>query len=250
MENEVNLKSPEILFLIVPNNSGSTILHNALSLASDIAVLPDEGQFCWGDNGPNPIKLNAKHIFALKESLFINPNNYKWENIKLHWAHHWGSNNPDAKVRMEKSPPNVLRVSMLKNVCSFAKFVFMTRNPYAMVEGILRGNTDATLTDAAVHTIRMLDVQMKNIISNPDSPSFSYEEFTSTPQHYINLVCNHLNITAPDVTTTIPAKAYNESIKNMNDRQIENLSGYQIDILNKFFNQKPSVMEFFGYHSI
>ena len=60
------------LFLLVPNNSGSSILHDLIATSPDVAILPGEGQFCDNFVGPLAYQYGVAHFFTKKEDIFRN----------------------------------------------------------------------------------------------------------------------------------------------------------------------------------
>ena len=70
------------LFLLVPNNSGSSVLHDLIATSPDVAVLPGEGQFLSDFIGPQAFKFGVAHFFTKKEEIFRNKKNYEWGVIK------------------------------------------------------------------------------------------------------------------------------------------------------------------------
>ena len=65
------------LFLLVPNNSGSSILHDLIATSPDVAILPGEGQFCDNFVGPLAYQYGVAHFFTKKEDIFRNKKNYR-----------------------------------------------------------------------------------------------------------------------------------------------------------------------------
>lgn len=149
------------LFLLVLNNSGSSALTKVLGRCRRAVVFPRirdlvpqatgemadmvaEGQFLFGGQpplGPQPGPLGVPRIFTERLAVFADPANYRWNEIRARWDDAWSrhpaDSDPDA-VRIEKSPTNALRSAMLEDVFEDARFLVMTRDPYAVTEGIRR----------------------------------------------------------------------------------------------------------------
>ena len=131
------------LFICVPNNSGSSLVQKLLALSPTVATLPEEGQHVDGYAGPVPRELGVTHFYSVSDA-FTNPESYDWLKIRRVWEQYWEADNPKAAIRVEKSPPNVVRIHMLDAEFPEAHFVISWRNPYAMAEGILRNNWQAS----------------------------------------------------------------------------------------------------------
>jgi hypothetical protein len=238
------------LFLLVPNNSGSSILHDLIATSPDVAILPSEGQFCDNFVGPLAYQYDVAHFFTKKEDIFRNKKNYEWEIIKRQWKFHWNNSNPNATVFLQKSPPDILRDDMLTEEFEDTKFIIMIRNPYAMVESILRANPTASLVDAATHAIRCLEIQLENSEKYLNDLVFKYEDLTNNTTEIVKQIEEYLNITRIDNNRIFNTKGYSSKILNMNEFQIKKLSDKQLKIINSVFSKKMTVLSECGYELI
>lgn len=238
------------LFLLIPNNSGSSLLHDLIATSRSVAVLPTEGQFHNNFVGPNPVELKVKHFFTEKEEVFKNKNNYEWSVIKSSWKSSWRKNNNDAKIFLQKSPPDILRADMLLENFPDTRFIMMIRNPYAVVEGILRGNPDANINQAAEHAIRCLEIQLENSEKYLNDLVLRYEDLTDDTEKFVGKIMEYLGIDDIDFRRDFQVKSYFSKIKNMNDDQIKRLTDNQIQEINKVFKNKQEVLSECGYEII
>jgi len=238
------------LFLLVPNNSGSSILHDLIATSPDVAVLPSEGQFCDNFVGPLSHQYGIAHFFTKKEDIFRNKKNYEWEVIKRQWNFHWAQSNPDATVFLQKSPPDIVRADMLTEQFEDTKFIIMIRNPYAMVESILRANPTASLIDAATHAIRCLEIQLENSEKYLNDLVFKYEDLTDNTSQVVEQIEKFLNISRMDYSRIFNTKSYSSKILNMNEFQIKKLSDKQLRVINSVCSKKMSVLSECGYELI
>ena len=235
------------LFLLVPNNSGSSILHDLIATSAEVSILPAEGQFCENFVGPTAPKLGIAHYFTAKETVFQNPKNYEWSIIKNQWNRHWNSDNPNAKIKLQKSPPDILRADMLLKNFEDVKFILMIRNPYAMIESILRANPTASVENAAKHAVRCLEIQLENSEKYLDALVLRYEDLTDYIQETAEQLMKYLEISDINYNQEFSSKGYNSKIKNMNGYQIDRLTNEQIEIINKIFIPKNQVLQECGY---
>jgi len=238
------------LFLLVPNNSGSSILHDLIATSPDVATLPAEGQFCDNFVGPLAYKYGIAHFFTKKEEIFRNKKNYEWGVIKRQWNFHWNYSNPNATIFLQKSPPDILRANMLKEEFEDTKFIIMIRNPYAMVESILRANPAASLVDAATHAIRCLEIQLENSEKYLNDLVFKYEDLTDNTIDVVKKIEEFLNISRIDNNRIFNTKGYSSKILNMNEFQIKKLSDKQLKVINSVFSKKMEVLSECGYELI
>jgi len=238
------------LFLLVPNNSGSSLLHDLIATSEDVAVLPAEGQFYYNFVGPDPIKLNVKHIFTEKEEIFRNKSNYEWGVIKSSWTSAWKNNKVGAKIKLQKSPTDIVRPKMLQEAFPDSKFIIMIRNPYAMIEGIMRGNPNATVIQAAKHALRCLEIQLENSEIYKNDLVLRYEDLTDDSENTVNLIKEYLELSDIDYNRTFYVKDYISTIVNKNNEQIKKLTDSQLEEINKIFKSKEFILSECGYEII
>ena len=79
------------LFVICPNQSGSSMIYRYLGRCKSAVKLSTEGQLVYGkDRGPvNMQGQYAKGLFSEYADAFSNSANYKWEQIKTAWEANW-----------------------------------------------------------------------------------------------------------------------------------------------------------------
>jgi hypothetical protein len=252
------------LFIICANNSGTTFLRNALATSENTWNLIREGQHTFGFAGPSSIGLKAHKRWASEDywiDIFTNSENYDWVAIKKAWYFQAFSLNQRANIFIEKSPPFLLIVEQLVNNFKNAKFLFMVRNPYAVVEGIRRKspirwvNTvppEKVLTLAATHVVNCLKFQKKNLeMWGNQGVFFSYEQMCAEPENVASLIKELVpELDDLNLRQKIKVKEYNEDLRNMNDQQIERLTGDDLEQINQVFLPEKDVLDFFDYSLI
>ena len=258
------------LFVICPNNSGSSFLTGALEKCRAVWRLPQEGMQIRGFVGPVP-GWDGREVpallWALEQrwiDLLANPDNYDWEHNRRAWYFHCHARDPDASVFVTKSPPHLLCVEQLARHFPNARFVFMVRNPYAVCEGILRryrtqlahhlkalpGQGENLPELAATHVANCLAWQRRNIEARGCRSVFlSYEEMCGNPE----AAARRIQALAPELDDLnlrlrIVAKDYDEMLTDMNPRQLARLDGEQIAAFNKVFRVRRELLAWFGYN--
>ncbi len=138
------------LFVVCPNNSGSSFLTAALESCRATWRLPREGQNIRGFagpvtnralGGPKGARWFPGLLWASEQSwldFFSQPSSYDWPRTRKAWYFHARAHAPDASVFVTKSTQHLLHVEQLVRHFRNARFVFMVRNPYAVCEGICR----------------------------------------------------------------------------------------------------------------
>jgi len=236
------------LFILGLNNGGTTLLHQLLATSPWVAALPTEGQFLPSWKGPNPIRLGVKHIYTAKEAVFADPANYDWPAIKNDWYARWAQHNPAARVRLQKSPTDLARVGMLQREFPGARFIVMARNPYAVVDGVLRGNPAATVAQAATHVLRCLALCRDAAANVRGSLAITYEMLTdATAATAARIVAWLPELERLDGHRAFFVKGKMAPISNMNQRQIANLSPAQRETARVIFAGDADVLRYWGY---
>ncbi|WP_209348177.1 sulfotransferase [Pontixanthobacter sp. CEM42] len=252
------------LFLLCPNNSGSTYLSRALATSQSVWSLEREGQHTLGFAGPHTGASPWPLIWAAEEKSlthFRNSRDYDWERTKKAWYFHATAARDDAPVFHTKSPPFLLIADQLAANFENPSFLFMVRNPYAALEGILRRRKPVDDGDlqlnmpriAARHLITCFKYQRDNIARYADdSFAFSYEALCSDPAE----IARGISELAPELndlhlSQRLAVKGtYDETLRNMNDDQIARLTDAQIAMANEVFRPNAELLSHFDYSLI
>ena len=247
------------LFVISPNNSGSTFVTRALETCEEVWRLPREGQHMLGYSGPDLLKEKRELIWASNQDYLDglrNPSLYNWTKTRQAWYFQSRASKADASIFLTKAPPFLVVVDQLRAAFTSTKFLFLVRNPYAVVEAICRRVTNrfatrnAALDAACAHILNCLEIQRTNIEQYRDlSVSFSYEDLCANPAEIALQVTHMLPALAGlNFDQTLAVKGmYNERLRDMNADQIERLSGQDIDRINLHFSPQEALMGHFGY---
>ena len=252
------------LFVICPNNSGSTFLKEALATCRATWNLSREGQWMLGHTGPIPGSDKLPYAELLWASsrrlvaLLSNSSAYHWPRTRRAWYFQAFARDPQASVFVTKSPPHLLLVDELARHFANPKFLFVVRNPYAVCEGICRYMTrrlpvpdPALLEKAARHVVACLDRQRRNIESHrTDGVFFTYETMCAHPERaaqQIRTLVPELDDLNLRQRLRIKGGQYDEMLTDMNARQIARLGPSHIVALNHVFRAHEDVLDYFGY---
>ncbi len=246
------------LFLLVPNDSGSTWLQNNISLCSNcVSFSPglDGKGVCDGTTAYPNQEINK--LFSENIPLWESPGEYDWEAIKKRWYQAWSESGHNPQVYLEKTPQAIYASDMYVEQFDNVRFIIMVRNPHAVAEGMRRtilGEVD--IGRCARHWIECAKRQMYNMKKYREiSVTMRYEDLIEYPE-----------VTAERIRSCIPAlhdidfskEAAAHSLEGMkskpltdfNEQQIKNLSAEDITIINQELEQVPEVLEYFGYKII
>ncbi|BBM83302.1 aspartyl/asparaginyl beta-hydroxylase domain-containing protein [Candidatus Uabimicrobium amorphum] len=242
------------LFLAPINNSGSTYLKKILRKCAKTIFFKKEGQFVADFCGPVPKDKSLSFLWAndpYYPSILQNDSHYDWKKIKDAWYYaasfHYRKG---ACVFLEKSPPNIARISLLQRNFSHAKFIFTVRNPYAIIESTKRSRKDVYNVNAAAnHVVNCLRIQRDNIEKFPNSIFFTYEQMCDNYREIEQKIKYFLpELEDINLNQKIPIKRrYNEFLRNMNEEQVARLSVKEIESIRPIFGQNRDILDYFGY---
>lgn len=236
------------LFILSPNNSGSTLLHNLIATSPNVAHLNyQEGQIV-GWHGPLPSKKGAGRVFTEIEDLLSDSTQYDWGKIKKNWNAAWNKNNNGSLIRLEKSPPNICRGSILEQEFENSYFIIMPRNPYAQIQSITKYLQGVNLKRIAKHALRCLQI-CKNLTSLKNSIFFKYEDLCDDSRHISSDIINFMpELKYLDVDKKFKIHDGEKSkIVNMNENHIDKLQPYQLDIINSVLENDKETLSYWGY---
>jgi hypothetical protein len=249
------------LFVICPNNSGSTFLKNVLATSLRTWNLRREGQRALGFAGPSGVGEGTPLVWAARGEWlepFRRPGAYDWEKIRKAWYFQAFARSEDATIFVEKSPTLLLNVEALSREFLDARFLFMVRDPYATIEGIIRRHRRRTprigpeeaLVTATRHVVRCFDFQRHNVRRFGNAGRFfTYETMCDQPGEVERLI-RGLVPALDDLTLNqrVEVKGlYDEPLRNMNHDQIQRLLPEDIEQINEFLRSEGELLDFFGY---
>jgi hypothetical protein len=231
------------LFVCVPNNSGSTMLARMLSRASGAAGLELDGDVREGQavtkGVPHPRDFKAQKNWATPEAiaLFRDESKYNWSQAQTDWHVLW-DRKPDARVLVEKSPPNVVRWSLLHEHFPGAKFVLGLRDPYAFSASMLRKDA-RPVADAASHWLRAAKLQVENVQAiGKDGYWLTYERVCGD----VVKECSQLQEWLPDIGVITPPE-----IKYTNRERMSSLTTDQITAISAVLAPEETMINELGY---
>lgn len=222
-----------MLFLMIPNNSGSTLMANILLTSKNCDhVFPLEGQFNPKFKGPRPDKLGVAGLFTEKEEIFSDENYYDWEHNKTIWK-----SRLDKSITIEKSPSSILRSDMYPKYFPGCKYLIMNRNPIAMAEGVMRQFSNGDATKAIKHAVRCFEVT-NNIAKKHSNISLfiTYEELTENTEKTLDKIKKFVPELSDIYVPNNKIKNSYSEIKNYNEQQISSLSDIDLSTMKRYWN--------------
>lgn len=231
------------IFVIGCYNSGTSLLADVLARHPDVGGLPGEGQY-FTDHLPMAEQFGWPRLWArCLDQVRLEPGDLDEttiRRIKRQWSIYYPRHTPNL---VEKSIANATRMPFLQAHFQPAYFIVITRNGYAVAEGIRRrvvpgqwGNREypdrypigvcAEQWRASDELIEQDLPQLQRTIS------VTYEQLTADPVGTLRRVTDFLG-TDPlpesvlDTSWQVREKA--EPIRNMNHRSFERLTEADLD---------------------
>jgi hypothetical protein len=251
------------LFLAVPPFCGSTTLHNYLSECKEVISLTSkysksgimEGQHIWRDlHEPFIPDSNLMFVDSLNKDVYSDPARFDWNLIQDAFEENWAISKKEGSIKLQKSALDVFRVPMMQKHFN-AKWIIMTRNPYALAEGIIERsiNNQCIIFDNILkHVIELLYIQKDNKeFLKDDAYTMTYEDWiANTDTHIVGLKAFLPELS--DLTFTGHILVKNKiisSLVNDNDSKIEKLKTIPtaIDRANKYFAKHQDILNYWGY---
>lgn len=241
------------LFIMSPNNSGSSLVSAALGDCKHAITLPGEGHYIAGFAGPNPNRDNSHFVWSQFNTInkLRNPKAYDWQTIRNLWSGAATPQSDDASIFVEKSPCNIARMAMLAEEFDDAKFLFLIRNPYAMFESVVRARRDLADIEklAAQHVLWCFQQQALNL-EQCQSPHalIRYEDVCDAPARTAQII-RHFAPEFNDLDFKPPrwVKGQQSALENRNTSQIARLSPQERAVADKHFKPHASLFARFGY---
>ena len=261
------------LFVICPNNSGSTFLQRTLATSRRTWNLPWEGRKAFGYAGPRPADdpgwTRSSRVWAARKrwlEVLEDRAGYDWARTRKAWYLQAHARDPAASVFVEKTPEHLLVVDALARHFRNAKFLFMVRNPYAVCEGICRRARHRYAIDrsapreaasegvrleilAARHVATCLEYQRRNVDAFGERGRlFTYEAMCAEPER----VAHEIRMLVPELDDLnlrqrLRVRQDDEMLTEMNARQIARLTSGQLAAFNRVFRRHRGVLDRFGY---
>ena len=240
------------LFLVGCYNSGTTLLAELLSQHPSISALPTEGHFITSEFIKD-YEVGLPRMWAGREELFrltemdVGPDP---DRIKKEWGMRLDRSKP---VFLEKSPPNTPRTRWLQLHFENAHFVVITRNGYAVAEGIRRKANPKHLRDS--WPIEQCAWQWRRTIEvlEEDRPYLrkilwvTYEELTASPGAVLSRIADFAGLQrfkGFDVQQMLSIHERNESVRDLNLESINRLSKEDIRGINCVAGE---ILQRYGY---
>ena len=190
----------KIVFISGLHRSGTSILHRFISTSEEVTgfentgVPEDEGQLLQSVfepaatyGGPGKFAFDARARLD-EHSPLVTPANR--EKLLAAWEPYW---DPDRPLRVEKSPPNLIRTRFFQALFPAAYFITIVRHPLAVSLATQKWSRNS-LDELVRHWITAYEIYQEDRGALERELTFSYEEMTSNPGEVLATIENFLGI--------------------------------------------------------
>jgi len=226
-------------------NSGTTLLARLLERHSQVRSMPGEG-VAFTDGLLRPEECGWPRLwYRCQQEMQVADNNQLElaNRIKKQWGFAASGNGP---VFLEKSIANATRLEFLNAYFKPAYFIHITRNGYAVAEGIRRKAHPARWKNEQFGdrypiaccaeqwkaTEELINLQRSGL---EHYHALSYEDLSATPEQEIQKIFEFLELPAEAglIDKEVLVHGERRPVSNMNRQSIDNLSSGEIDEINQ-----------------
>lgn len=248
------------LVVLAANNSGSTVLRNAIAQSTGCWHLPREAQHVPGFGGPSTRGEGTRLIWAASEDRLArhaDPARYDWVRSWAAWCEAARAQRVDSEALVLSSPPFLFLAESLARALPDPRFVVLVRNPYAVAAGILKRADQQALRAgedirrlAAAHILACMERQRENVTSLGERAILlRYEDMCADPVVAAGRIERHCpSFAGLDLAGAVPVKGLtNEPLRDMNGDQLALLDESDLAVLEEPFARGADVLMHFGY---
>jgi hypothetical protein len=185
------------------------------------------------------------------------PTNYDWIGIKTAFDANWEFNNPNAFIRLQKTPNDTYRVQMMQPYFD-AKWIIMVREPYAWVQTTIETylqrkiNPSGSAQEIVDHVVNTYVIQKQNQAFLGDKAyTMTLEDFVANEDKHTE----GLKLWMPelsDLTFKGDCKVKQERVQGLTNNNADRVALLRtvpgaINKFNELFKPHEAVLNSWGY---
>ena len=241
------LDEPHFVFILTPPYTGSTAMAKYLATSPNIGLLRENGE-------------GQKLVPGIHRNWNANTN-LDGESIRSAWLNKYQeiSGERQLNIIVEKSPPNMVRIDLLRSLFRRTTCLVNNRDPVAFCSSTFYRNTVNAEQLSEPERLQQLkkfalywvdhSKTLKEHISASGFVTCSYEQFCESPQSLKNTFEKATGeIIQPEKNPILNIKDYQPAvIKNKNQQQVSRLSEVEIESVVQTLRPYSTLTSFFGY---
>jgi hypothetical protein len=240
-------KSVDFFFIFSPNNSGTTIMAQALHSMQPNAYLPP-----FGNNEGHSVPT----VRRIMRSDPWSETNLDWCFVKKEWERY--ALDAGKSSFIDASPPNIIRTSEIMKEFQGAKCLFSISSPYSYVASCVYNYTRKApdLKSIRHHFkswLKKATIQIENMQKYPDIPFLKYEDFCAEPASLfalINRCGGDFSIDASSMRVAGKKNSKVTSVIDMTPMHLAFLGLKGTNIMKDLFLSNIREADFFGYRAL
>ncbi|MCJ1960974.1 sulfotransferase family protein [Novosphingobium mangrovi (ex Hu et al. 2023)] len=246
-------KEPNFIFLLTLPNSGSTAISKVFRSSPKVDALRDNGEgqwlikgMCEKDRWEKDKAINAQSV----------------RSVWLKTCQAIQEEHPQVEFFIEKSPPNMMRIDLIRELFPNHVMIANNRDPYANVSSIFHRYQKPKEIEAFSADRRKAKMQriartwverseiLRELILEHDIPLLTYEQFCNEPRTLQDIL-KGIPFTQSielDFKSSFKVKDYEmQGVVNFNAKQMANLTPKDIADINEILAPHEETLAFFGY---
>ena len=240
-------KNVDFFFIFSPNNSGTTIMAQALHSMQPNSYLPP-----FGNNEGHSIPT----VRRIMRSDPWSEKSLDWHFIKKEWERY--AMDAGKSSFIDASPPNIIRISEIMREFKGSKYIFSISSPYSYVASCIYNYTRKSPEPKSIKHhftswLKKAAIQIKNIQRYPDIPFLKYEDFCAEPTSLFALInrCGG-DIMAGASSVRVAGKKNSKvtSVVDMTPMHLAFLGLKGASAMKDLLLSNIHETEFFGYHAL
>lgn len=194
------MSEAQLVFIAGLHRSGTSLIHEILRGCpettgfQDTTFPEDEGQFLqtvyprgsvYG--GPGSFAFDPRSWMDERHPLATPANAAR---LMSEWFPHW---DPTRRMRLEKSPPNIVRTRFLQALFPDAKFVVILRHPLAVAHATAKWNP-SSIDRLVEHALVCYERFLQDLPHLRRAVVFRYEDFVASPRGTLDALGSWLGL--------------------------------------------------------
>jgi hypothetical protein len=216
-----------------------------------------EGNYCALDE----YKRLPDWLFDIPTSIeYSKSEYYNWANIKSIWDENWNNKNPNAIIRLQKTPSDIFRVKLMQESFTPTKWIISVKNPYYYLTSLINYSRNSNIVNDLetvclyINNVYKIQLENKELLGT-DAYTMTCEDFALNPnKHKLGIETFMPELGSIDLNRPLNIKgnmsfSVTDNSKSKLDLLLEKYPTI-INDSNVYFKQSESLINNWGYSLI